>query len=274
MKNINRINKAQAGFTVVELMVSAAILAVVTSMIASFLTSSLRLNELNVARSELSSNLTLAMELLTTEIYSAGSIGVNADGNEVVCDSEYVNNTTDSAFSAFSVSEPDDTTPIPRYEFTIRYCDPYITVAGERMAQEVSYKIEADSSNNNLLTLMRSQNQLVDSVFTTNGYTPMIPGIVGLELEFQCKFTGVDCNPLTNGTGDYSDILSVTIKIAAQTTFESKDAYQDTYTFGLEGDTDAPTLDAEEGHIYEYAEQTVRPVNLTMTILPAPTFTP
>ena len=257
MKKTNRIfNKsAQAGFTVIELMISTAVLGIITSIIASFLTSSLKLNELNVARGELRSNISLAIELLTTEIYSAGSIGVSADDTEETCDAEYVNSATNPAFSLESATER-------LYEFTVRYCDPYEKVGDQRVALEVSYKIEADSDNGNLLTLKRKKNKLVGNSFETNSYVSMVPGIVGLELEFECKFN-TDCNPL-NG-GDYNEILAVTVKIAAQTTFETKEADQETYYFSLDN---SEPLDATEGYLYDYAEQTVRPVNLAKTVLP------
>ena len=259
MKKTTRIsNKAQAGFTVIELAISAAVLGVIISMISAFLTSSLHVNELNVARGELNSNLSLAMELITSEIYSAGSIGVDADGTENTCNLDDVNSAAEPAFSVDSI--PDTT--VPRHEFTIRYCDPYT-----RTAQKVSYKVEADSDNNNLLTLKRNKSELTNGDFPAGSYTPMIPGIVGLELDLECKPTDTtDCDPIDSDF-KYSDILAVTVKIAAQTTFESKNAYQDKYYFSLVENEDTE-IDAEYGYIYEYAQQTVRPINLTMTVLP------
>ncbi len=254
MKSTSKVfNKsAQAGFTVAELMVSTAIIAVITTIIASFLSSSLKLNELNVARGELRSNISLAMELLTTELYSAGSIGVSADGIEETCDIEYVNSATYPAFSLESATAR-------LYEFTVRYCDPYDKVGDQRVALEVSYKIEADSDNGNLLTLKRSKNKLVNGSFETNSYVPMVPGIVGLELEFECKFstTDADCNPISGG--DYKNILAITVKIAAQTTSKAKEADQETYYFSLDNTN---PIDATDGYLYDYAQQTVRPVNL------------
>ena len=249
-------NKIEAGFSVVELMISTAILAVITAVIVVFLTSSLRVNELNAARSALRSNLTLAMELITSELYNAGSIGVDTGKGEITCNKNDVNSLAEPAFALDA-----DTTRF--HEFTVRYCDPYA-----REAKKVSYKVQADKTNNNLLTLKRNERGLNNGSFPSGSFQSTIPGIVGLELELQCKpDDNTGCNPASNGF-DYRNILAITVKIAAQTPFKAKNAQQKKYFFGLEGEADSMELVAEQGYLYEYAEQTVRLINLTRTFAP------
>ena len=72
----------------------------------------------------------------------------------------------------------------------------------------------------------------------------------------------------TNLNFDYNDILSITVKIAAQTTFESRYANNNKCFFGLSDDPDAKELTVPKGYLCDYAEQTVHPANLTRTTLP------
>ncbi len=265
MKKVNTIFKtrAEAGFTLVELMVVMAILGTITSIITAFLGSSLRLNELNVARSELRSNLTVAIELITTDLYSAGSVGVSADATSGIegvvgtCnefDVDAPDATPSKDRSAFKLDS--DTTRL--HEFTVRYCDPYTS---PRRAVAVSYKLQQDSSNNNLWTLYRNER----TVGTTGTFAPMVPGIVGFELEVECKPSDPVCDP-PDSSFDYNNILAIKVKVAAQTTSKARDANQDKYLFALQGDLDTEGLDAEDGYLYDYSEQTVHPINLIRTI--------
>lgn len=236
--NSNNI-KAQAGFSVIELMVSVAILAVITSVVLVFLNSSMKLSDLNNARSEVTSSLNLAMELITTELYSAGSIGVDTDGSQSIC----AKSDLTPAFQA------DDLTTTRNHKFTIRYCDPY-----SRAAKVVSYKLNKDTNNNNLSTLYRNERP----VGQTGSFQPSIAGIVGLELEFFCK-PSTNCDPTSIGFLEVN-LLSIVVKVAAQSTFLIKSAKQETYSFGLVGDAEEVT--AQKGYLYDYSEQLVRPVNL------------
>ncbi len=248
--------KLAAGFSVVELMISTAILAVITTVIVVFLTSSLRVNELNAARSALRGNLTLAMELITSELYNAGSIGVDTGKGEATCNQNDVNSPAEPAFSL-------DADTVRFHEFTVRYCDPYA-----REAKKISYKVQADSTNNNLLSLKRNERGLNNGSFPKGSFQPTIPGIVGLELELQCKpDDNTGCNPTSNNF-DYRNTLAITVKIAAQTPFKARNANQKKYFFGLEGQADSIELMAEQGYLYEYAEQTVRLINLASTPTP------
>ncbi len=243
----------EAGFSVVELMISAAILAVITAIIVAFLTNSLRVNELNIARSELQGNLNLAMQLITSELFSAGSIGVAMDNSEDICNTRDVNSAAEPAFEL-------NKSAARHHEFTVRYCDSY-----PREAKKVSYKIQADKTNNNLSTLKRNERGLSNGNFPRGSFQSTIPGIVGLELEFKCKPTDVTgCDP-SSGSFNYRDILAITVKIAAQSPFKARNANQDKYYFGLKGSSGALQLKAEKGYLYDYAEQTVHLINLTGT---------
>ena len=166
---------SKKGFTIVELMVSTIILAIVTSIIAAYLVSSIRVNELNLARSDLRGNLTVAMELITSDLYSAGSIGVSTNTTEL-CDPQLVNDTTEPAFKL------DSGDPLS-HEFTVRYCDPYT-----RDAKRDSYKLDVSTGTGNLLNLKLEEATHDGSAWKSKGgFQPTIPGIIAVELDLQCK---------------------------------------------------------------------------------------
>ncbi len=243
--------RLETGFSVVEFIIATAILAIIITVIFVFLTSSLHVSELNTAHSELRSNISLAIELIASELYSAGSIGVATEKNGITCDWHDVNSPREPAFKL-----DDNTTRL--HAFTVRYCDPYT-----RKAKKISYKVQSDRTNNNLLTLKRNERGIdSNGSFPKGSFQAVIPGIVGLELELQCKPTDTtSCNPISKEF-NYKNILAITIKIAAQTPFKARKANQDKYFFGLESDSDSVELVAEQGYLYEYTEQTIHLINL------------
>ncbi len=259
IRNSSKTN-IQAGSTLVELIVSAAILGSILAIISAFLTSSLHLNELNLARSELRQNLSLAMELITAELNSAGSTGVSSDAGAGIegvlgtCNLSDVDAPDADATKDRSSFKLDSATP-QLNAFTIRYCDPYTT---PRRAMAVSYKLQQD---NNLWTLYRNER----TVGTAGTFEPIVAGIRWLELEFQCKPPNSVCNPApTSPLFDYHEILAITVKIAAQTTYKVKNAPQSEYSFGL--GNDAKSIKGEDGYLYDYAEQVIRPISFVQTI--------
>ncbi len=248
LKISNR-SKLEAGFSVIELMIASAILAIISSVIAAFLSSTLHTNELNVVRSDLRSNITLAMELITTDLYSAGSAGV--DTGEGACDISEVNsNDPDDYHPAFELTSSTSRS----HAFTVRYCDPY-----DRTAKKVSYQLAADGDFTSL------ERSWVDETDTNNDFITTIPGVIGLELELECKPADTtNCDP-TDSDFNYTHILSFKVKMAAQSTSKTKYAKQTSFFFSL--DNSQPITNITEGYLYEYSEQTTRPINLTRTIL-------
>ena len=232
----------RSGFTVVEMLITLGILGIVIGIITTFLFSQWRLADQVEARNEMQVNLRAAMELVSTELYSAGSEGIAFE-----CAIDWVNKPA-------LVS----TRPASRqHTLTVRYCDPY---TGNPVG--IFYDLRADSSNGNIQTLYRAHdtNTNDDTAATSQA---AIPGIVALELEFQCDPTGATptsgapdytCQP-TSGSFNPEDVLSVTIKLAARSVRKTR-GVESTYTF------DGQALTSESGYYYEYAEQAVSPPNL------------
>ena len=188
--------QAQAGFTLVEMLLTIAILGIVMTIVSTFLNSTWTLADQTRASNEMQMNLRSAMEMISTDLFSAGSRGV-----QFTCDQA-------SVIPALASARP----AARRHTLTVRYCDPYTV----NTPVVVTYNVQADAASGNLLTLYR------------NG-TPAIPGIVGLELEFSCAPTPCTSDP-TVSTFNPTLVRSVTIRMAAQSTRRAR-GVTSTYTF-------------------------------------------
>ena len=211
----------QAGFTFIEMLVTLAILSIVLGIVSSFLISSMRLTEQTEARNEMQVNLRAAMEMVSTDLYSAGSEGVAFE----------------CAFNWVVTPAVASTRPAARdHSLTVRYCDPYTGAANT-----VSYSVDPDPGNDNLLTLFRNN-------------VAAIPGVLAFELEFTCAPTPCENNPTAAGFNP-DLVRSVTVKLTAQSTRRAQGA-NSTCTF------DGGSCTSKPGFYYEYAEQAVSLPNL------------
>ena len=226
-----------SGMTLVETLVALGILTLVTGIITTFLTAQWRLADQTEARNEMQVNLRSALELISTDLKSAGSRGVQAS-----CTSESVK-------PALGV----DTSPprLPYYNATrrhtlvIKYCDPY---KNPPTPQRVAYELRRDSDNNRVWTLYRK----VDGA----GYQPAVPGIRAFELQLTCTPGTTICD-VRDPNFVPGDVLSVTVKLTAQSVHKTR-GVSSPFMF----DGNRVTNQEEAGYYYEYAEQTVSPPNL------------
>lgn len=217
---------AQAGFSLVELLISMAILGVILGIVGNYLTAQWRLADQTEARNEMQVNLRSAMEMVSGDLYNAGSVGVAKPCTPAT-----------PALEAVSTSARSHT-------LTVRYCDTYKVAP-----KVVTYAVQADPDNANLKTLFR------------NG-TPAIPGIIGLEVVLTCKPGTSSVTSLVNPTCKTgfspADVLSGTLKLAAQSPRKARQVSM-VYTFA---GTAVGGADQQDGYYYEYAEQSVRTPNL------------
>jgi prepilin-type N-terminal cleavage/methylation domain-containing protein len=221
-----RTAKAQQGLTVVELLIVAAILGIVLAIATNYLITSWTLANQTTARNEMQMNLRAAMEMISTDLYNAGSSGVQFD-----CAPATVT-------PALTSTRPADR----NHTLTVRYCDPYTA----NTPVVVTYALQQDPDNGNLMTLYRTR--------APGNSEPAIPGIVGFELEFVCAPTPCTDNPTAVGFNT-AQVRSVIIRLAAQSTRPAR-GVNSTYTF------DNVTLTAVPGYYYEYAQQAVSPRSL------------
>ena len=215
---------AHSGFTVVELLITLGIFVVVLGIAGQVFVSQVRLAEQTEARNDMQVNLRAAMEMLTNDLYSAGSEGVS-----VSC--------TLTAASLASTRPS-----AQKHTVTSRYCDPY---TGN--SNTVAYELRPDANNGNLSTLYRR--------FNAAPIAPAIPGIVAMAFDFTCD-VGAVCNPTAVGF-DPNTVTSVTVKLTAQSSFGARGATS-TCTF------DGTPCTTKANYYYEYAEQTISPPNLKL----------
>lgn len=218
--------QSQAGFSLIELLISMAILSVILGIVGNYLTTQWRLADQTEARNEMQVNLRSAMEMIAGDLYNAGSVGVA--------------NPCTPATPALATTAP----TARGHTLAVRYCDTYKVAP-----KEVSYEIMADASNANLKTLFR------------NG-TPAIPGIIGFELSLTCKpgtaSVTSSSDPTCKTAFSPTDVISATIRLAAQSPRRAPQV-SSTYTFA---GTAVGGADQQDGFYYEYAEQSVRTPNL------------
>ena len=216
--------RAHSGMTLVETLVAIGILTLVTGIITTFLTAQWRLADQTEARNEMQVNLRSALEMISTDLNSAGSQGVQASCN------------SDSVKPALEVGGN------PRkHKLTVRYCDPY---KNSPTPQTISYELRRDDNNSNVWTLYRK----VDDA----NFQPAVPGIRAFELDFACTPSVPTCGA-TNPGG----VLSATVKLTGQSVHKTR-GVSSPFMF----DGSRFTNQEEAGHYYEYAEQTVSPPNL------------
>ena len=229
--------RSLSGMTLVETLVALGILTLVTGIITTFLTAQWRLADQTEARNEMQVNLRSALELISADLNSAGSQGVQAS-----CSS-------DSVKPAFKV----DTSPprLPYYNATrkhnlvVKYCDPY---KNSPTPQTIAYELRRDSNNNNVWTLYRK----VDGA----DYQPAVPGIRAFEIDLTCTPGTTICDA-TDPNFDPGAVLSVTVKLTGQSVHKTR-GVSSPFMFG----GSRITNQEEAGYYYEYAEQTISPPNL------------
>ena len=216
--------KRTSGMTLVETLVALGILTLVTGIITTFLTAQWRLADQTEARNEMQVNLRSALEMISADLNSAGSQGVQAS-----CNSESVK-------PALEVSGN-----TRKHKLTVRYCDPY---KASPTPQIISYELRRDNNNNNIWTLYRK----VDDA----NFQPAVPGVRAFELDFTCTPSA----PICDATNP-SDVLSATVKLTGQSVHKTR-GVSSPFMFG----GSRITNQEEAGYYYEYAEQTVSPPNL------------
>jgi type II secretory pathway pseudopilin PulG len=154
------IHRKPSGFTVVEFLVAAVVFVIVTGLAGTYLVAQLGYTQRIQARNEMQANLRSAMEMVTTDLFNAGSAGVG-----VPC----------------TWSGPSLALDLDRdyaHEITeLRYCSPYGTGP-----VTTSYRLDDDGG--------------VPSLY--RGAGPAVPAIVAMEFEVVCADGACDPSNLTD----------------------------------------------------------------------------
>ena len=236
--------RAHSGMTLVETLVAVGILTLVTGIITTFLTAQWRLADQTEARNEMQVNLRSALEMVSADLNSAGSQGVQA-----TCDTGDVTPSLkiDNTRPSYKATR--------RHTLVVRYCDPYDASGAPSRDRfiEVFYELRKDEENNNVWALYRRERKGADSKAR---FDSAVPGIRAFEVHLTCTPGTTICDA-TNPLFDPRDVLSATIKLTGQSVHKTRGVSS---PFMFDGSR-IPNQE-EAGYYYEYAEQTVSPPNL------------
>lgn len=208
---MTRVPNDKAGFTLVELLVTAVVFGIVLTLVVAIFTSQSRLNSLLRSQSEVRDQVNLTMQLLGSELSLAGQTAVFTEGSSVdisfeVCPPVKLE-TGDKVQSCLELTNdpddpdnPDGTGPILRlaYADSITYTNPEFATgdgtALEQACRIASYRITADGELQRANKQCPKEDGDIVFNFTEGDYETIVEDVRGFDINLVCSDNG---DPLT-----------------------------------------------------------------------------